>query len=311
MSKGQNGILITGATGFIGQNLFHELKRCGNEVVGTSKSGAVEDDIKPIDLVNHYDKVIPYLKSSKIVFHLAASLHNSNNLNHELNTLNTEVTKKLFLDANKYSVQRFFFFSTALVNGDRSVGQFDEEDQPQPCSEYAHSKYRAELELQELARTSNTEVIVFRLPLVYGKNPPANLKTLIRLIDWRLPIPLAGVLNKRSYIAMDNILEISIKALGFKFEPRRNYETFLLGDGCSLSTVDLIEFIASARRKKIILIKFPLWMLRILFLLIGKRKLLSSLTDDFEVNTDKVCQLLCWTPRLNQRELFQKYFKED
>ncbi|MCR9155246.1 MAG: SDR family oxidoreductase [Bacteroidetes bacterium] len=48
MNKGVS--IVVGATGFIGQSIYKELKQLGYQVIGTSTKGSKEENLEPLDL---------------------------------------------------------------------------------------------------------------------------------------------------------------------------------------------------------------------------------------------------------------------
>ena len=81
--------------------------------------------------------------------------------------------------AVKAGVKRFIFISSIKVNGELTIGSraFLEHDVPNPLDPYALSKYEAERGLLEIANSSNMEVVIIRLSLVYGP----ELKVILQL----------------------------------------------------------------------------------------------------------------------------------
>ena len=108
---------------------------------------------------------------------------------------------------------------------------------------------------------SNLEVVVLRLPLVYGYAAKGNLYRLIRLIKTGIPLPFGSIKNKRSLIGIDNLIDILINCID---NPKASGKTFLVSDGKDLSTQDLTRHIATAMGKSVIIFPFPLSILKFL-----------------------------------------------
>ena len=88
--------------------------------------------------------------------------------------------------------------------------------------------------------------------MIYGKNAPGNIDSLVKLVK-KLPIiPLGGIENKRSFISIQNLCH-SIDEIIFQ----QKAGIFLASDDEPLSTSRLIELIAKNLDKKIYLIKLP------------------------------------------------------
>ena len=88
-------------------------------------------------------------------------------------TANVESTRRIAHHAAKAGVKRLIFLSSIKVNGE---GQLNDEnkiitinDLPNPKGAYAISKFEAENILLQISAETKLEVVIIRLPLVYGK----------------------------------------------------------------------------------------------------------------------------------------------
>ena len=118
-------------------------------------------------------------------------------------TANVESTRRIAHHAAKAGVKRLIFLSSIKVNGE---GQLNDEnkiitinDLPNPKGAYAISKFEAENILLQISAETKLEVVIIRLPLVYGKGVKGNLAKLIKLIKIGIPLPLGLVKKKIFY----------------------------------------------------------------------------------------------------------------
>ena len=88
---------------------------------------------------------------------------------------------------------------------------------------YGVSKSEAENGLFQIARDSNIEVVIIRLPLVYGPGVKANFHSLLMFAKRGLPFPLGSV-NKRSFVALDNLVDLISLCI---YHPKRLTKFFL------------------------------------------------------------------------------------
>ena len=178
-------ILVTGATGFVGKAVVQRLltdDESRRVAVALRKDGQqwsarilprVTGDLEPsTDWSFALDGV------SELV-HCAARVHvMAETAVHpldEFRRVNVLGTLNLAQQAAKSGVRRFVLVSSIGVNGaSTSHRPFTSEDQAQPHSPYAQSKYEAELRLQALATETGMEVVIIRPPLVYGPGAPGN-----------------------------------------------------------------------------------------------------------------------------------------
>jgi len=213
-------ILLTGATGFIGQALVLELLQQGFflTIVLRKKSNLFADNINQIivgDLNNDIDWS-SILNKIDCIIHLAGKAHVIDQTKvsalDEFRKINTELTLNLAKQAVAAGVERFIFLSSIGVNGNQNNQPFLEIDTPNPQESYAISKYEAEQGLLKLAQNSSLEMVIIRPPLVYGNNAPGNFGRLIQWVSPKfiLPLPLGAVNNARSLVAIDNLVSFII-----------------------------------------------------------------------------------------------------
>jgi len=229
-------VLVTGATGFIG-NYF--IEKCKKKY--TIKSFSLsKNSLDTLDL-----------KVTDVVLHLGAYVHHRDTpSSQEYYRVNVKQSLALARKAKKEGVKHFIFMSSISVYGVES-GTIDEKTPCNPLSDYGKSKLEAEQELLKLV-DKTFRVTNIRPPLVYGYNAPGNMKSLINLIKKVPFLPFGKINNRRSMIYVGNLayfIEIIIK--------KQSSGVFLVADGEALSTTRLIELIAGALERKIYLLKVP------------------------------------------------------
>jgi len=296
-------ILLTGATGFIGQALVLELLQQGFflTIVLRKKSNLFADNINQIivgDLNNDIDWS-SILNKIDCIIHLAGKAHvidkSKASALDEFRKINTELTLNLAKQAVAAGVERFIFLSSIGVNGNQNNQPFLEIDTPNPQESYAISKYEAEQGLLKLAQNSSLEMVIIRPPLVYGNNAPGNFGRLIQWVSPKfiLPLPLGAVNNARSLVAIDNLVSFIITCT---LHSKAANEIFLISDNDSLSTTQLLKKIAKAFNKKALLLPVPVnWMVFVAKLL-GKEADAARLFSSLIVDSSKARDLLDWHP---------------
>lgn len=304
MSK--QSILITGATGFVGRAIIDHLIAGGNYLVyGTSRSNADLNTslkhYKNVDASDH-NKLFEIVQGIDCIVHAMARVHiisSTNNLNEdEFFKVNVESTKILAEAAIKFGVRRFIFISSIKVNGEETQlgAPFKESDTPNPKGPYAISKYLAEQELKKIFEGTNTELVIIRPPLVYGIGAKANFKSLKKFIMTGLPLPLGAFsLNKRSFIALDNLvdfIEICIR------DKAAAGQTFLISDDDDASTLDFIKTMASAMSVRMRIISLPPMLIKLIFAIFNKSDSFKSIAASLQVDVNKAKSMLNWQPRL-------------
>jgi UDP-glucose 4-epimerase len=208
---------------------------------------------------------------------------------------NTQGTRRLAEACARAGVRRLVFLSTIKVNGEATPMDrgFTEEDPPAPSDPYAVSKWEAEQALWEIAADKSMAGVVIRPPLVYGPGVKGNFLRLLSWVRRGVPLPLASVKNLRSYVGLTNLVDLIITCLN---HPSAAGQTFLAGDGRSLSTPDLIRRLAAALDKSPRLWPFPPKILQRLGALMGIGDAVERLCGSLVVETGKASKTLGWVP---------------
>jgi UDP-glucose 4-epimerase len=208
-----------------------------------------------------------------------------------------EGTRYLAEQAVSCGIKRFIYLSSIKVNGeDTSEQPFKADDVPAPEDAYGISKWEAEQVLQKIACNSKLEIVIIRPPLVYGPKVRANFLKLMRLVKSGLPLPLGAIHNSRSFVALDNLVDLIITCL---HHPAAINQIFLVSDGDDLSTPELFQRTAKAFGKTSRLIPIPVLLLRTAALLLGKKDFAQRLCGSLQLDISKAKQLLEWIPKVS------------
>lgn len=281
-------ILVTGASGFVGQALCPELRRRGHEVVAASR--AEVGDIGPAT-----DWPLAGIEA---VVHLAARVHVMADAAAdpwgEYRRVNVEGTRRLAEQAAGAGVRRLVFLSSIKVNGDDSGERpFTEDDPPDLDDPYGRSKWQAEQALAEVAGASGLEVVTVRPPLVYGPGVKANFLALMRACRRRLPLPLGAVANRRSLIGLNNLVDALALCVA---HPAAAGRTYLVRDGEDLSTPELIRRLSRALGVAPRLLRVPPALLRLGGRIAGRRAAVERLLGSLVVDDSRIRRELGWVP---------------
>lgn len=265
-------LLITGATGFVGQCLVPYLQDRGYDLrlVGRREVGDFDGNTDWSMHLNGVDAVI----------HLAGRAHvmqeTQANPIDIYRQVNRDGTLRLARQAQDAGIGRFVFMSSVKVMGERSGHPLSGRDTPAPCDPYGISKHEAEIALADLG--SAMDVVSLRPPMVYGPGVKGNFLTLLKAVRKGLPLPLGAVHNKRSMIYVGNLAAAVEAALTC---PAGSY---LPSDGQDLSTAGLIRLIADSMGKKPCLPPVPIACLRLAGRLTGRSGMIQRLTDSLQVD---------------------------
>jgi UDP-glucose 4-epimerase len=229
------------------------------------------------------------------VIHLAARVHMMHDASAdplaEFRKVNAEGTLNLARQAADAGVRRFIFLSSVKVNGER--GFFRESDVENPQDAYAVSKYEAEQGLRRIAAETGMAVTIIRPPLVYGPGVKANFQALVRAVRRGIPLPLASIDNRRSLVAIDNLVDLIVTCID---SPAAANETFLVSDGEDLSTPQLVRRIAAALDRPPRLVPMPPVVLAAVARVLGRGEAADRLISSLQVDIAKARELLGWRP---------------
>ena len=305
-------ILVTGANGFIGTHLCETLAKSGHEVRTTARSldpkGSTTRELIICDLESA-DNLDHLTTGCDAIVHLAGRAHVMSDDPVTSESLyvsaNVDVTKKLGQSASRTGVKRMILMSSVKVNGESTTidTPFTSHDTPNPQDPYGRSKARAEQALWDVTSTSELEGVVIRPPLVYGPGVRANFASLIGIVSRGIPIPLGSIQNKRSFVSLDNLVDLISTTLK---SPNAAGNTFLVSDGYDLSTPDLIRTIASALDQSPMLFPFPSALLKLVATSTGKRSAYDRLCGSLTVDIALTKQKLSWTPPFTVQDSMER-----
>lgn len=316
-------ILITGTNGFIGSRLKNFLNHKKRPSRGLTRNEInLENISNSLDNKNNIEIWKDIFKDINTVIHCAAKVHLMNKTkldNLDLyRSINVNGTCRLAEKAVKSGVKRFIFLSTIKVNGedtkdgnlfyspDLIVSKKKLEDKNKNLIDpYTISKLEAEEELWKISKKTGLEIVIVRLPLVYGPGVKGNFSRLIKLIKHNLPLPLATINNRRSMISIDNLIDLLMNCVD---HPDAKNKTFLVSDGQDLSTPDLLRLIADAMGKTLHLFPFPLTLLQIIGIVIGKSNEINRLTGSLQVDCNYTKEILDWSPPFDIEESIRRMF---
>lgn len=310
-------VLLTGATGFVGNRVAERLSvDSGLEVTcAVRRSGSTPGAREvPIGELGPDSDWLAAVSGQDIVIHTAARAHVMKDQAidplAEYRKVNVAGTLRLARQAVKAGVRRFVFVSSIKVNGEQTTEgvPFTAEQLPAPEDAYGISKLEAEQALQALAEETGMEVVIIRPPIVYGPGVKGNFATMIKLVHKGLPLPLGAVHNKRSLVALDNLVDLIITCID---HPGAANQVFLAGDGKDLSTTELLRGIGNAMGKPARLIPVPPGLLMFGAGLLGKKDVAQRVLGSLQVDISNARNLLGWEPPLSVEEGLRRCFDSE
>ncbi len=292
--------LVTGSTGFVGRVLCPRLAADGWRVRRAVRRPDGRDDSVAIGDIHGATDWRQALAGVSAVVHAAGCAHvlktAGRDMESEFRTVNVEGTLNLARQALEAGVRRFVFVSSIKVNGESTQpgAPYTAYDLPAPEDAYGRSKWEAEKGLRALCEDTPLQLVIVRPPLVYGPGAKANFAALIRLVKSGLPLPLGRLENRRSLVALDNLVDLLAVCLR---HPSAAGQTFLVRDGEDLSTSDLARRLALASQCPSRLLPMPAFAQRLL-LLLGQEGIHKRLYGSLQVDDSATRERLGWVPPL-------------
>ena len=280
-------VLVTGATGFVGQHLIERLKLDGYNIKAIARKLIPGVDTVICDFFNDS---IPEntLKGIDVVFHLAGYAHDlksESGIEQTYQKINVNVTADLLSLSVKHNVKKFIFVSSVKAGGVSRQGKCaTEKSLSEPDGVYGKTKREAELKVLEAGRKFDIHVSILRPALIYGPKVKGNLQLMMQGIKkgWFPPLPEIG--NRRSMIHVDDI----VRALLFLSNNKKsNGEVFIATDGRVYSSRNIYEIMCHVLDKNI-----PNWSVpRLLF------NAIARLSSGFKYKIDKLLGDECYSSK--------------
>ncbi len=293
-------ILLTGGSGLIGSALYPLLCEKGYDVKCALRRRSDNDVIRDEDIF-YYNGLgsnadwSMILNDIDVVVHLAAQVPMAGDNSYDkFFEINFKGTETLAIQAVRAKVKRFIFISSIGIYGTSdSEISLNENNRENPDNNYSLSKQMAEHALCAIGNQTGMEIIILRLPLVYGPHVKANFLKLLDYVYKGIPLPFAGVKNKRNFIALDNVLQAIHACI---VNEKAGNEIFIISDYEYISTNDLIQKISFAMGKPPRLFRLPQSLAKLFLTIIGRKDLYNKLWGSLRVDSKKIRDKIGWVP---------------
>lgn len=275
----ESKILITGTSGFVGQNLKNFLFQ--------------NFDILEISRLQLQQISTQNLVNVNSVVHLAGKAHDLKKVANPnaYYQVNYELTKQLFDAFLESSATVFIFMSTVKAVADEVAGVLTEEVAANPQTHYGKSKLKAEQYILSKALPAGKRVYILRPCMIHGPGNKGNLNLLFTLVSKGIPWPLAAFENQRSFCSIDNLLFVIKELIEREDIPSGIYN---ISDDTPISTNQLIQLIAQSKHTKAKLWRIPISVIKlaarigdVLHLPLNSERL-QKLTESYQVSNHKV-----------------------
>ncbi|MAX53921.1 MAG: hypothetical protein CL537_00080 [Alcanivoracaceae bacterium] len=310
-------VLVTGGTGFVGRALARELLASAVDVaVTTSQSTPSEPQGYhchagfPLSIDTDWGAA---LEGISVVVHCAARVHVMRDEAEDplaaFRSTNVAGTLTLARQAAASGVKRFVFISSikALGEATPSGAPFHAGQALAPEDPYGVSKAEAEVALRELCEDTGMELVIIRPVLVYGPGVKGNFAMLIRLVQKGLPLPLGSIDNRRSMVALNNLVDLIRVTLD---HPNAVGKAFLVSDGEDLSTTALLKRLAIAMNKRPLLLPVPPGWLAAAARLLGRQDQAQRILGNLQVDISFTRSQLNWEPKVSVEDALAELVRD-
>jgi len=213
--------IIIGGSGFLGGYLSAELQRRGEEVLICDKTapqsrGVGSPPFQQIDVTEFSTLERIGARPEDTVYHLAATLL--------VPIVRRKRRKEVFFGTNYHgtvnlmrylearSCTRVIYFTTDMVYGHTVETPRNENHPLKPIGPYGESKLRSENFCRE-QRQNGMRITIFRPRLIIGPGRLGILRSLFRLIELGLPIPLIGDgFNHYQFVSVHDCVQAALLA---------------------------------------------------------------------------------------------------
>ncbi|MEM7610307.1 MAG: NAD-dependent epimerase/dehydratase family protein [Pseudomonadota bacterium] len=314
-------ILVTGASGFVGQQLCETLLREGYLVRAASRSvcplprhdrleqvtvGDISQETEWRDIVSACDSIIHLAARVHVMTETAASSLDV------FRAVNTKATESLVTASLAAGVRRFVYVSTIKVLGEPVAGGiFGNDSVPNPQDPYAISKFEAESDLVRRCADAAMEYSIVRPPLVYGPGVGGNFLRLLKLVDSGVPLPLGSVNNQRSLIGKRNLASFLATCLS---HPAAAGRCFVVSDNEDMSTSELLRCMSQSMSRPSRVFRFPESLLRLAGGMVGRSAEVSRLIGSLQIDCSETLATIEWQPPIALRSEIDatvRWFQEE
>jgi nucleoside-diphosphate-sugar epimerase len=286
-------LALTGATGFIGQHLLRELPKRGHRLrvllrrpvpLPVDIASAVIGDIaRPQNMSAALQGVDAVIHSAGITPTMSGIPQDDYRL------LNSEATLGLARAAGRAGVARFVFLSSIRAQcGPTADTPVIEDLEPNPTDPYGKSKLAAERGLAGL----DIDWVALRAVLVYGPGVKGNMARLMRLAHSPFPLPVGGLVARRSLLALENLTA----AIGTVLDaPRPLRRAFIVADPQALTIAEMIAAMRQGLGRRANVFPIPTSLFELFLRAAGRDDIYRRLTGSLVADPSALMQL-GWAP---------------
>ena len=235
-------VLITGSTGFVGNNLIDYLHAQGIAISVVNRG--LHSHPKVTENYIWDNLSVDKLLGIDAVIHLAGKAHDLANTSmpQDYFNINTGLTQTVFDLFLQSQVTTFIYFSSVKAVADTVSGWLTEDAAYEAKTAYGQSKQQAEEYLLKQELPQDKRCFILRPCMIHGPGNKGNLNLLYKFVTKNMPYPLAAFENRRSFLSIDNLSFVVTQLITNNDIKSGVYN---IADDDALSTNRVIEIIAA------------------------------------------------------------------
>lgn len=289
----EHTILLTGASGFVGQNIIAHFPNARFVVYEHRSKVPPSENI--ICRIASFDDDFP---SCDVWLNLAGKAHDLSKVQSDDAYVEANVlfTQKVFRAFQAHEGAKLFLqLSSVKAIADDPTTPIDETSLENPKTIYGQTKLQADRFLQDASINDHQRVIIIRPAMIYGPGNKGNLNALFSYCKSGLPYILARYNGERSYLSIYNLMHILQECMADGSIPSGIY---CASDRDSVLTNDLVKWIYLVLDQKSRLIKVPKFIIGVLAFLGDYLPIpinsdtLKKIGTDYIVHSNKIQNLL-------------------
>ncbi len=279
-------VLVTGASGFIGNALVPALVKTGYQVRAASRQRAnsLPGQVEWVQLPDLREAVdwSSLLANVDVVVHLAGVAHRSGVHGGAIDSINRAAVADLATACQRHRVKRLIFMSSAGVHaGTASKAVVSECHTPDPVTAYDRAKVAAECAVTD----SGAPYTILRPVVVYGVGAKANFALAVQLARSSLPLPFGLLKARRSLLAIENLILAVVVCVDSDATLNK---TFLVADPEAISVSAIFAHLRRGLGRRPCLVPIPPILLERLLRIIGRSDIWNRVGQDFVVDSTKL-----------------------
>lgn len=306
-----NRVVLTGASGFIGRHLVEYLAAQPRLelllVVRQPLRWSVPAGVAVWQMADFRDEVAwqNILLPNDIVIHLAGLAHRD--LPQELQVegffeANVATTRAIAQAGARQKIGHFIFISSIGVYGSSRDEIVSPDSAVHPDHPYAESKLAAELALLSVPNR-HYHCTILRLPLVYGADAPGNFGKLLRLVALGIPLPFAGLNNRKSFLGIETLNQVLHRLIR---TPLQGDFTLIAAEQEAVTLATLLSNLSQGMGKTSRLFYVPPFLLKALLSCVGQKKMYKKLCLTLEADSSQLFDLINWQPQQSASEIIRR-----